>query len=297
MKHISRIIAVILLSLPLLSIAQKDDDIFGMLDSLAKPQTDYATATFKSSRVITGQSVEQMKEGQFEFRIEHRFGAVNSGFYQFYGLNTGTIFLSTEYGVKDWMMVGLGHASLGNTFNGFVKLNLMRQSKGIKNNPFTITYYGAMTADGTQADPTVTNYFVDRLGFVNQFLLARKVSNELSLQISPILIHRNIVPAAFDQNNIYSMGFAGRYKITNRMAISAEYYAVYRSKDNSVKYYNPLSVGVDIETGGHVFSFMLTNSVGMLENQYIAQNTGRWSKGDIHLGFNITRSFTFYGKK
>ena len=294
MKKVSKILAVVFLTLPFLSKAQ--DDVFGMLDSLSKPETEYATATFKASRVITGQSVEQMKEGQLEVRIEHRFQPLNSGFYQFYGFNSGTIFLSTEYGVKDWMMVGLGHASMGNTYDGFVKLNLLRQSKGKKTCPVTLTFYSAMTADGTKADPTVKNYFVDRLGFVNQFLIARKVTNALSLQISPILIHRNIVPQAFDQNNILACGFGGRYKLTNRVALTAEYYAAYRSKNNSVKYYNPLSVGIDIETGGHVFSFMLSNSMGMLENQYIAQNTGRWSKGDIHFGFNISRSFTLYGK-
>jgi len=294
MKHLTRFFAVIFITLPIFSMAQ--DDVFSMLDSISKPETEYTSATFKASRIVTGQSVEQMKEGQLEVRIEHRFNALNSGFYQFYGFNSGTIFLSTEYGIKDWMMVGLGHASMGNTFDGFVKVNLLRQSKGKNSCPITLTYYGASTIDGTKDDPTQINYFSNRLGYVNQILVARKLTNALSLQLSPTYIHRNLVPTVFDQNNILSCGIGGRIKLTNRMALTAEYYYVYRSKNNSVKYYDPISVGVDIETGGHVFSFMLTNSIGMLDNQYIAQNTGRWSKGDIHFGFNISRSFTLYGK-
>jgi len=296
MNQLTRFFAVIFITIPFLSIAQQDD-IFGMLDSISKPETEYATATFKSSRIVTGQSVEQMKEGQLEFRIEHRFGTLNSGFYNFYGLDGGTIFLSTEYGVTDWMMIGLGRASLEKDFNGFIKLNIYRQSKGKRNFPFTITYYGATTVSSLKDDPAVKNYFSNRLGYVNQFLIARKITNSLSLQLSPIHIHRNLVPTAFDQNDLFACGVGGRYKLSKRIAITGEYYYVFRSKLNSTTFYNPLSVGIDIETGGHVFSFMLTNSIGMLENQYIAENTGRWTKGDIHLGFNISRSFTLYGKK
>ena len=295
MKKLSIVFAVICITLPFLSQAQ--DDVFSMLDSISKPETEYATATFKSSRIITGHSVEQMKEGQLEFRISHRFGTLNSGFYNMYVLDAGTIFLSTEYGVKDWLMIGLGRASLDKTFNGFIKTTLFRQAKGKKHFPVTITYLGTTFVNSSKDDPTLKNYFSNRLGYVNQLLIARKVTNALSLQLSPIYIHRNLVPTVYDQNDIFSCGIGGRYKITNRIAFTAEYYYVLRSKAAETKYYNPLSFGFDIETGGHVFSFMLTNSFGMIENQYIANNTGRWSKGDIHFGFNISRSFTLYGKK
>ncbi len=142
-------------------------------------------------------------------------------------------------------------------------------------------------------DPTVTNYFSSRLSYVAQILIARKISNELSIQLSPTYIHRNLVVTELDPNDLYAVGAGGRLKLTRRISLNAEYYYLINPTNNMTpQIYNPLSIGVDIETGGHVFQLFFSNSVGTIEKQFIGETTGQWKKGDIHFGFNISRVFT-----
>ncbi len=142
-------------------------------------------------------------------------------------------------------------------------------------------------------DPTITNYFSSRLSYVWQILVARKFSQGFSFQLMPTYIHRNLVATELDPNDLYALGAGGRLKLTKRISLNAEYYYVLNPKTYmSQQFYNPLSVGVDIETGGHVFQLFFSNSVGTIEKQFIGETTGQWKKGDIHFGFNISRVFT-----
>jgi hypothetical protein len=127
-------------------------------------------------------------------------------------------------------------------------------------------------------------------------IIARKFSDKLSLQLSPTMIHRNLVLTTEDENDVYAIGTAGRYKLTKRTALNAEYFYVLPG-ETADNFYNSLSVGFDIETGGHVFQLHLTNSQGMIEKFFIPANAGRWSKGDIYFGFNISRVFSLKKKK
>ena len=143
-------------------------------------------------------------------------------------------------------------------------------------------------------DPERTNYFSSRLSYTTQVLIARKFSQGFSLQISPSFIHRNLVATEIDPNDLWAIGAGGRIKLTKRTSINAEYYYLNNNSRNymSQPVYNPLSVGFDIETGGHVFQLIFTNSLAMIEKGFIGETTGRWLKGDIHFGFNISRVFT-----
>ena len=288
---------IILLNLLLPFIMFAQEDLLNSLDSIAEPTTNYASATFKTTRVVSGHSVEAMKEGQLEFRISHRFQKMNEGPGQLWGIDQSIIFLSLEYGLTDWLELGVGRTPTEKTYNGFIKLGLWKQSSGKSNMPFSISYMGETDINSLPFDdPTLNNYFTSRLTFVHQLLVARKFTDEFSLQLSPTLIHRNIVPTALDKNDIYSLGFGGRYKFNARCSINFEYFYVYRpSYSTGVTYNNPVSLGVDIETGGHVFQIMVTNSFGMIAKHYIADNIGDWRKGEIHLGFNISRVFTLFG--
>lgn len=301
MKKIIRTMRIGILIFMIIAIgypAAAQEDLLNSLDSAWTPGTDYASATFKSTRIITSHSVESMKEGQLEFRISHRFGRINSGSGQLWGLDQSTIFLSLEYGITDWLEAGIGRTPLEKTINGFLKLRLLNQSTGETNMPFSISFLTSMGVNTAPwDDPERTNFFPSRLSYTNQLMIARKFNDELSLQLTPTLIHRNLVPTAFDDNDIFALGLGGRYKLSNRVSFNFEYFYALRPTWNiSNIYQNPMSIGFDIETGGHVFQIMLTNSSGMIEKQYIADNTGDWTKGDIHLGFNISRVFTFYGK-
>lgn len=271
-------------------------------DLLANESTDgpqTVEALFKATRVINGHSVKQLKKGELDFRISHRFGRVNSGAYEFFGLDQSNIHLSLEYGLLDRLMVGIGRGTYEKTVDAFARYNITNQQTGKGAFPLTISYLSTIETIGLKwSDPTRTNYFSSRLSFTQQLLIARKFS-KVTLQMMPTLVHRNLVPTVMDQNDLFAMGIAGRYKLANRLALNCEYYYVVRPipQRTSQKMYNPLSIGFDIETGGHVFQIVLTNSQGMREGGFIGKTTGSWLNGDIHLGFNISRVFTLDSKK
>jgi hypothetical protein len=267
-------------------------------DSLSRRQkTTYVSETFMSTRIINGHSVETIRKKQLDFRISHRFGQLNEGIDQFYGLDHGTIHLSLEYGITNWLQFGIGRSTFEKTVDGYIKATLFRQSSGIKNMPVHITYLASsewITLKSSQA--ARYEFFGLRLSYIQQLMIARKFNNRFSLQLSPIFIHRNQVPTELDQNDIFAVGSGARYKITKWIAVSAEYYHVFRKNADALptKYYNPLSICVDIDTGGgHVFQIMLTNSQAMREGGFIGKTTGSWKDGGIHLGFNISRLFSF----
>ncbi|MCX6223524.1 MAG: DUF5777 family beta-barrel protein [Bacteroidia bacterium] len=256
-------------------------------------------ALFKATRVINGHSVKQLKKGELDFRVSHRFGRVNSGAYEFFGLDQSNIHLSLEYGLFDRLMVGIGRGTFEKTIDGFARYNLANQQSGKGSFPLTISYLSTIETIGLKwSDTSRTNYFSSRLSFTQQLLIARKFS-KMTIQLMPTLVHRNLVPTEMDQNDLFAMGVAGRYKLANRLALNCEYFYVLRPSPQRTtqKMYNPLSIGFDIETGGHVFQIVMTNSQGMREGGFIGKTTGSWLKKDIHIGFNISRVFTLNSKK
>jgi hypothetical protein len=260
-----------------------------------EPETDYVSGTFSAPRIINGHSVEQMLSRQLEFRISHRFGEFSSGAYDLFGLDFSQIHFSLEYGIKDWLEIGLGRSNFEKTADGFVKVSLLRQSTGARNMPLHLSYVGSAEVTGLKwADPAAENHFSSRMTIVHQLLIARKFSKALSLELNPVFVHRNLVGEAIEPNDLYALGIGGRYKITRRIAFNAEYYYVYRknAKYLDTEYFHPLSLGFDIETSGHVFQIMLTNCRAMREGGFIGKTTGDWLKGDFRLGFNISRTFS-----
>ena len=270
------------------------DDLMNLLDKNAPEETNYTTATFKSTRIMNGHSIERMPPGQLDVRISHRFGLINSGAYQFFGLDQANMHLSLEYGLFKWLMIGVGRGSYEKTFDGFTKFTLLRQSSGAKVMPVSLSLFSSAALTTLKwSDPTRTNYFSSRLAYVGQVLIARKISQSFSVQLTPSYVHRNLVPTELDPNDLFALGAGGRIKLTKRISLNAEYYYVANSKKYmSQPITNPLSVGIDIETGGHVFQFIFTNSTAMIEKGFIGETTGKWEKGDIHFGFNLSRVFT-----
>ena len=257
-----------------------------------EPVTEYAYATFKTTRVCIGQSVENPPNGNLIFIVSHHFGSINQGFYEFFGLDQATTRIGFEYGFTDWLALGIGRSTLNKTFDGFAKVKLLRQSSGKKNMPFSLSYSGNMGVNGTKwQDPDRKNYFTSRLSYAHQLLIARKFSNAFSLQLMPSLVHRNLVQREVDQNDVYAIGAGGRLKISNRVSLNAEYFFLLPGQ-TADDYYNTFTIGFDIETGGHVFQLFATNARGAIEEYFIPQTTGSWLNGDVRIGFNITRIFT-----
>lgn len=264
-----------------------------LLNSETKNTTNYTSATFKASRIINGHSIEQAKEKQLDFRISHRFGTLNEGTYGLFGLDHSEIHFSLEYGIKNWLNAGVGRASKDKTYDAFAKAKILRQSTGEKNMPVSLSYFSSVEYRTIKFANTLTiRNEASRLAFVQQILLARKFNDNLSVQLSPTFIHRNLVISELDKNDLFALGIGVRHKISKRVSLNGEYFYSNNSKYSTLKTYNVFSLGVDIETGGHVFQIMLTNSQGMREGSFIPNTSGNWMDGDIHLGFNISRVFS-----
>ncbi len=264
-------------------------------------ETTYTKNTFYANRLINGHSVELSPVGRLDLKFSHRMGRLNNGAYDLFGLDQATLRIGLEYGYNDWLMFGFGRSNVEKLYDGFFKIKFLRQSEGKKNMPVTATFFSGMYINTLKwADPNRINYFSSRISYANQLLVARKFNDRLSLQIMPTQVHHNLVAAANDKNDIFSIGFGGRYRIFNRMALTAEYYYLLPNQIKSQLYgtdvVNSFSLGFDIYTGKHVFQIMVTNSTTMVEKAFITQTTDTWKAGNLHIGFNILRLFTVVNK-
>jgi hypothetical protein len=255
---------------------------------------DYATGTFKSSRIINGHSIENPAKGELEFRISHRFGQLSGGLYEYFGLDEATIHFSLEYSPMDRLTIGLGRSNYLKTYDAYAKLELLRQKSGKENFPFFLTYFTSFEASVLRNE--IPDYEArHRFSYVHQLLIARKFGERLSLQLTPSLVHKNAVENTDFPNDTYALGVGGRIKITKRLTLNAEWFPIFNLPEGD-DYTNiaPFSIGFDLETGGHVFQIMVTNAQAMREAAFITNTQGSWLDGDIHLGFNISRMFNLH---
>ncbi len=259
-------------------------------------QTEYTEATFKTSRLVDGHTVETTQGGILDFKVAHRFGNVNEGLYEMFGLDQATMRFGFDYGINNRFTIGVGRSTFEKQYDGFLKYRLLWQSTGKVNIPVSVTLLSSIMIK-TQKESIDAKKVSsqDKMSYAYQVLVARKFSPAFSLQLMPTLIHENLVDSAFMPNNLYSIGAGARLKLTKRSSITAEYY--YQVPGNKLPgTYNTLSLGYEIETGGHVFSLNFSNSLGMTERTFIAENyEGKWGFNDansVHFGFNISRVFT-----
>jgi hypothetical protein len=263
----------------------------GLIDSLApeKAQKQYITNAFKSSRVINGHSMELIGKGVMDFRILHRFGRVNQGAAEFFGLDQASMRMGFDYGLGNNLTAGIGRTTIKKELDGFLKWRLIRQAQG--GSPFSlIAIWGISIYTFKNTDPAKEISFSSRIGYYYQFILGKKFSEKFSLQLSPTLVHRNEV-AADDVNDTYALGIGSRFKLSKRVAFVVDYFPVLnRSAQSLTK--DPLSLGFDFETGGHVFQLHFSNATGMNERAFITDTQESWGKGGIRFGFNLSRVFT-----
>ena len=295
MAHTFRISAVILVLMLASPVMWAQDDLMNILEQSDSSSVVLTEATFKSSRVINGHSVELRAPGVLEVLISHRFGRISGGINEFFGLDDANIRIGLELGLFKNLNIGIGRSSFEKQYDGFIKYKLLSQQQGLRNVPLTAVFFTSMAINSTEAPPDQDWSFTNRTNYTYQLLLARKFSPNFSLQLTPTLVHKNLVELPTDDNDIYALGIGARQKITKRLAINFEYfYGFNLPEDRGL--HNSLSIGVDIETGGHVFQLHLTNSRAMIEKGFITETTGDFFDGEIHLGFNISRVFNV-GKK
>lgn len=286
MKKISLILtALITLSFGL----RAQDDLLDLLNDEQTEATNFVTATFKGQRLINGHTVVTRKTGELEFLISHRFGRINDGISEFFGLDAANVRFSLEYGLSDKITAGIGRNSLEKVYDGFIKYNLMRQSTGKVNNPLTITGLSSIAIRTADNFDFAEDDFASKVSYTHQLLIARKLNEKFSVQLSPTFVHRNKV-LDNQMNDIVALGFGGRMKLSSRIALNAEYF--YRLTDEpGTSFKDALGVGIEIETGGHVFHLNFTNARSMAERAFITETSGDFFNGDLHFGFNISRVF------
>ena len=273
----------------------QDDDLLSLLGE--EETTDYATASFKTNRVINLHSLENTHSGVLDFKISHRFGMLNQGLYDWFGLDNATIRLGLDYGVTKDLQIGAGRSSYKKMIDGYAKYRILHQSTGKRNMPISLTAVAGMYINTLKwSDPDRDNYFSSRLSYTFQALIGRKFNDWITVQLAPTVVHRNLVATSAESNDVYGIGIGVRQRITRRVTLNAEYmYLLPDQVTDNIQ--NSFSIGADIETGGHVFQLHLTNSTGMAEPVAFTETTGDWFDGGIHFGFNISRVFTIVKPK
>ena len=300
MKHVLLAAAVLLTALLTAPVFAQDVDLDKLLEQETKKEEkkgpEVVLATFKTTRISNGHSVENLPAGVLDFKIQHRFGKLNSGIKEMFGLDQAFIRLGLDYGITDKLMVGIGRTSYQKQLDGFVKYKFLEQKSSGMPVSVAVVAAGMIRTDDYAASLPYKPNFTDRMAYTMQLLVARKFTEGLSLQLMPTFTHYNIVPTATDPNDIISLGAGGRFKLTKSTSLNVEYY--YNLSDYKfANTRNSLAIGFDIETGGHVFQLIFTNGQGIAEKPFLTETTGNFFGGDIHFGFNISRVFQIGGKK
>jgi hypothetical protein len=271
--------------------AQNTDELENLLSSNDKPTKVYIKNAFKSPRVINGHSMECLGKGVLDFRILHRFGVIKDGYKELFGLDQASMRMGFDYGVTKNFTIGIGRSTFNKEVDGFVKYRLIHQHKNVKPIPFSVIAIAGMTLKTGTITDAALNKIQHRIGYYYQAIIGRKFGEGFTMQLSPTLVHRNMTDLSTDKNDMVAMGVGARLKISNRSALILDTYPIlYGGRENYNQF--PLSIGIDIETGGHVFQLHVSNSKGMNEKAFISETLQRWDKGEIQIGFNLSRVFT-----
>ena len=274
----------------------KSQDLLDMLDEEDSNKKEYVTGTFKATRLVNGQTVETTGKNELVFVISHRFEKIDRGFYDLFGLDNSTIRFELEYGLTDKIDIAMGRSNYQKLYDGHIKYKFIEQATGPASSPVTVSFFSSMAIKTEEwTDDTKSYKAVHRFYYVHELLIARKFSPSLSVQLIPAVVHRNLVKTTEDQNTVPLIGIGGRFKLTKRLSVNTEYYYIVPGK-TADDFSNALSLGFDIETGGHVFQLMFTNSRGIYEKNFLTETTGKWTDADIYFGFNIARYFSVKNK-
>jgi hypothetical protein len=302
-----KLLSILLLSVSLAAVAQDNTE------APAPKKAKFAKNTFNSASIINMQSVEMQKKGFLQFMVAHHFGnmwtkgmSTGENLAQVLGLNSGIAktYLSFDYSVANYANIGLGMT--GNSkFEGWAKFKLLRQQTGAKNIPVSITWYSMANVDAQKdmSDTISANKLVwNKYTYLHQLLIARKFSDKFSLQLMPTFVHYNIVPYGINNsNNVFSLGLGGKYQLSQNKALTFEYFRqlnMYEDvidKNGNIVNYKPdlLAVGLEFNTGGHVFQFYVGNTTAASNIEQLTKNTNK--VGQIALGFRLNRAF-YIGK-
>jgi opacity protein-like surface antigen len=271
--------------------ASAQDDLLNQLDSVKSNEKEIEMAAFKGLQICNMQSTKLASKGEWYLLVSHRFGDLTEGFDNFFGLDLAYTKIGGIYGVTNWLQLGASRQTHNKIYELTAKYKLANQE--IDGFPVTIVCYNTMDINSALKTSEFTNLqFTDRLAFSTQLLVSRKFSEKLSIEVAPIYVHKNLYDDALEQKDLFLVGAGARYKIAKRLSVNLEYAArVIAVEGFTSPYHNPLSVGLDIETGGHVFQLVLSNSQPMNDVTVFSNTSGDWNGGSVYFGFNMYRTF------
>jgi hypothetical protein len=272
--------------LPFITFSQED-----LLNEIDIDSTSYnqVSATFKGLKIVNFESTKLVAKKEFTFVVSHRFGSIENGFDTFFGLDNAVTRLNFIYGITDAINIGVSRSSFLKVYDITTKYRLKRQEEN--GFPVTIVGFNALLINtALEKDNLPLLEFKHRLGYTAQLLISRKINTNLSLELAPTFFHDNYVAIDDQENSQYALGFGGRYKFGKRWSVNADY-GWHLNRANNSPYKNPLSIGFDLETGGHVFQMHFSNAQAMNTNGFLGQAEGNWSDGNIYFGFNLSRTF------
>lgn len=285
-----------MLLLALISLTSQAQEMDMLSDIEDEQPPAKAIASYKTTRVINSHSLENTHKGVLDFRISHRFGLVSSGLQDFFGLDQATMRMGFDYGITDRLQIGIGRSTYEKSIDGFAKYKLLWQTEGSNKMPVSLLLISGLTVNTQKFQALPFDMTLPRrTAYFHQLVVGRKFTENFTLQLMPSLVHRNLVSTANESNTVLAAGIAGRYKIIKRLAINAEYYYVLPDQLRP-EIRNTFSIGVDLETGGHVFQLFFSNSLAFIEKSFITESTAEWFSGDFHFGFTISRVFTLAKK-
>ncbi len=270
---------------PVMLFAQ--DDLFDEID--ADVEEDYKSAAFKGLKIVNFESTKMISKKELYFVVSHRFGSLETGFEDFFGLDQAVTRLNLIYGVTDAINIGVSRSSFRKIYESSLKIRLIREKKG--GSPVTVVSSSNVLINTSLDDAFLPGLeFKNRLGYTTQLLISKKFNKNFSLQLMPTFFHDNYVEVNEQDNSQYVIGFGGRHKLTKRWSLNFDY-GVHLNRAETSPFVNPFSIGFDLETGGHVFQLHFTNAQPMNTNPFLGQATGDWGDGNIFFGFNLSRVF------
>ncbi|MEH6535695.1 MAG: DUF5777 family beta-barrel protein [Psychroserpens sp.] len=277
---------ILIFCIPILAIAQ--DDLLDEID-IEITKNQFATAAFKGLKIVNFESTKLVAKQEFTFIVSHRFGSIKNGFDSFFGLDDAVTRLNFVYGISDGFNIGVSRSSFQKIYEASTKYRLLRQQE--KGFPFTVVGFNSVVVNTALDEANLPKLeFKHRLGYTAQLLISRKVNANFSFELAPTFFHDNYVQQNNQDNSQFALGLGARHKLTKRWSINADYgWHLNRAENSPFK--NPLSIGFDLETGGHVFQMHFSNAQAMNTNGFLGQATGDWSDGNIYFGFNLSRVF------
>jgi Membrane bound beta barrel domain (DUF5777) len=271
-------------------LASAQDDLLKQLDTVKSTENQIETSAFKGLQICNMQSTKMPAKNEWYVLVSHRFGDLSQGLDNFFGLDQAYTKIGAIYGPTDWLSLGFSRQTFQKTYELAVKYKLADQiADGF---PVAIVGYNTMDIrSDLKKDGNPGLQFNNRLAYTTQLLISRKFSDKFSLQIAPVFVHKNLYEPLFENKNQFLITGGGRMKISKRMSINLEY-ASKVGRPQYEKYNNVLTAGLDIETGGHVFQMVFSNSQAMNDVAVFTNADGVWAKGKgIYFGFNMYRVF------